>query len=87
MLLGCEEEILNYKVVRRNVLGILVSENDIFGIVNHEVHIEKFLPFCFDLLLRKVPASQLGDLHLEVEDNHTVLPSLQMDALWYYVGL
>ena len=56
MFLSCKEQVLDDKIVRRYVLGILVSEYDIFVVIDHEVHTEELLTFCLYFLFSEISA-------------------------------
>ena len=81
MFFGGEEEIFNDKIVLRDILNILIREDDIFFLVDLKVNIDEFLPFSLYFFFTKIPISELDDLNVKIKDDHTIFPSLKSDNL------
>lgn len=62
-----------------DVLDVFLSEKYVLSIVELKVKTEKFLVLCFDGFSGECTAPELYDFDVEIEDDHTILPSLKTD--------
>ncbi len=65
----------------RNAIDVLISEEDVFLVVEVHLQVKNLLLTSLDLFLYQVAVFELARLQLEIEDDHAVLPSLQGQIL------
>ena len=87
MFLMREKQVFDDEVVLGYVFDVFISEKDVLLLVELEVQTEELKVCGLYLFLGECPASKFHDFYLEIEYDHTILPSLETDALGHHVRI